>query len=124
MNPLNELADLFDKLADEWEREPVAQAAAAPAVKVASNEDRYETPASKLAELVHSATGETLPSDLAERIASDSALLEHVTKLAESGARPNSLGEAVVKEGSAYPVTRQEKIASAWDRWNNSVRNG
>lgn len=124
MNPLNELADLFDKLADAWTAAPAE--VPAPEPKTAARVEQAsatESPAHKLASLVHSATGETLPSDVAERIASDSSLLEHVTKLAESGARPNSLGEPVDRSGTSAPLSRREKVASAWERWNNNVRN-
>lgn len=117
-----EIADLLEKMAMEVDRQPVAPPAAP---KVASAPAKAEpTKAAKLAELIQNTTGEAMPTALAEKIASDADLLEHVTKLAESNARPNSLGEAVVREGSAPPVTRAEKVAAAWDNWNNSTRNG
>lgn len=117
-----EFADLLDKLALEVESQPVAAPPATPVVKTAAA-NAAPSKAMKLAELVQSTTGEEMPSDVAERIASDETLLEHVTKLAESGARPNSLGDAVTREGTAAPTTQREKTAAAWTRWNNSVLN-
>ena len=84
-NPMIQLADLFDKLADEMEREPPAPPVAAPVEKKAS---ATPTRATQLSELVKSATGEVLPEDVAERIAKDDGLFEHVAKIAEHGARP------------------------------------
>lgn len=122
MNFNFELADVLDKLAAQVDRE-AATPAPAPAKVAAAPSAPERSRAEKLSELVQSATGQEMPSDVAERIASDASLFEHVTKLAEYGARPSAMGEAVTKEGSAEPTTKREKIASAWANWNASVLN-
>ena len=67
MSANEELAALFDKLADEWDLKTATVATHAPA-KVAAA-PAPESEAHKLAELVESATGSRLPDELAERIA-------------------------------------------------------
>lgn len=121
-NPMIQLADLFDKLADEMERAPVEEPKTA-AVPAATAAPAAPSKATKLSELVKSATGEDLPNDVAERIAKDDGLFAHVAKLAEHGARPTPMGAAVEKTGADAPMTKQAKLQSAWDRWNESVLN-
>jgi hypothetical protein len=118
MNPMLDLADLFDKIADEMTREAAPVAAPAPSEpKVAAELPK----AAQLNSLVKSATGQELPAEVARRISNDPELYNHVTKLAEYGARPTPLGDAVEPSRPAAPMSKQARLQTAWERWNESV---
>jgi len=111
------LAELFDKLAEHVEAEAEAPAKTASAPP--------ENPRAKqIRDSVRTATGTDLPAGLAEKIAQDPELLEHVQKLAEIGSAPARMGVASDLPGSA-PIspnaTKSEKLASAYQRWGNAI---
>jgi len=124
MSAYDEIADLFEKLADHEERRAASLPSATPAPvpappKVAAD---HSERLARLQALV------PLSPEVQTKIARDPSLLDSFEQLAVSAARPDPLGDAIGddegRNKSASSMTRAERAQQLWENWGRSISGG
>jgi hypothetical protein len=110
---LTKVADVLEQLgaqldANEAEKTAAVRKARAETAKALST---------KIADL----TGEDLPADVAEKLASDESVLSAVTKLVEKSGSVESMGGASETPVVREPTTKKEALDAAYERFGSFI---
>jgi hypothetical protein len=123
MSVFTELAEYFEKAAEEEETKAAALATA-PIPAVTKKEDAPD-PIKEAAVAFREATGTDIDTELAGKIASDPAAFEALRKMAEVNRRPERLGNASDRHGQRpVPKTATERTQQAYDNFGRFLSTG
>lgn len=124
MTVFDEIADVFEKLADREERRLAslpdpAPAPVAPRAKVAADHSE------RLARLQAAVP---LADEVRTKLAQDPTLLDSFEQLAVAAARPDPLGDAIGDDAdhrkSASAMSRDDRTKHLWDNWGRAISGG